>query len=88
MLLIANPTSLTIVSNGSKSVVVNRANASGAGTIAATSSNSGQIQVAPSAKSVTGTAAATFSVTVKRASGSVTFTAAGCTSKTVSVTVQ
>jgi Tfp pilus assembly protein FimT len=86
--LIANPTSLTIVSNGSKTVSVNRANATGSGTIAATSSNSGQIQVAPSAKSVTGTAAATFSVTVKRASGSVTFTAAGCTSRTVSVTVQ
>jgi Tfp pilus assembly protein FimT len=86
--LIANPTSLTIVSNGSKTVSVNRANVTGAGTIAATSSNSGQIQVAPSAKSVTGTAAAVFTVTVKRTSGSVTFTSAGCTSKTVSVAVQ
>ena len=86
--LVANPNSLTIVSNGSLDVSVNRTNVSGTGDIAATSSNSAQIQVTPTSKSVTGTAAAIFQVTVKRQSGSVTFTAAGCTSTTVNVTVR
>jgi len=86
--LVANPTSLTVVSNGSTTVSVNRTGVSGSGTITGTSSNSGQIQVAPTSKTVTGTAAATFTVTVKRASGAVTFSSSGCISKTVSVTVQ
>ena len=86
--LVANPTSLTIVSNGSQNVSVNRTNVSGTATITAISSNSAQIQVSPASQSVTGTAAAIFNVTVKRQSGSVTFTAAGCTSNTVNVTVR
>jgi hypothetical protein len=86
--LVANPASLTIVSNGSRSVSVNRTNVTGSGTITAVSSNSGQIQVAPTSKSVSGAGAALFQVTVKRASGAVTFSSTGCTSKTVTVTVQ
>ena len=39
------PNSLTIVENGSATVSVNRTNVTGTGTINATSSNSGQIQV-------------------------------------------
>ena len=86
--VVANPSSLTIVSNGSQNVSVNRTNVSGTGTITATSSNSAQIQVSPTAKSVTGTAAAIFKVTVKRQSGSIVFSAAGCTSTTVNVTAR
>jgi hypothetical protein len=86
--LIASPTSLSIVSNGSQTVSVNRTNVSGNGSITATSSNSAQIQVSPPQKNVVGTGAASFKVTVKRTSGSVTFTAAGCSSTTVNVTVR
>jgi hypothetical protein len=44
--------------------------------------------VTPASKNVTGTGGAIFTVTVKRASGSVTFASSGCSSKTVTVTVQ
>lgn len=81
------PDSLTIVSDGSATVSVNRTNATGTGTISATSSNSGQIQVSPSSRSVSGTAAGSFTITVKKQSGSVTFASSGCTSKTVDITV-
>ena len=81
------PDALTIAQNGSATVSVNRTNVTGTGTIDATSSNSGQIQVSPSSRSVSGTAAGSFTITVKKASGSVTFSATGCTSKTVDITV-
>ena len=84
----ANPASLQIVSNGSATVSVNRTNITGTGTINATSSNSGQIQVTPASRSVNGTAAGSFTVTVKKAAGSVTFSATGCTSKTVGITIR
>jgi len=81
------PNSITIVSDGSATVSVNRTNVTGTGTISATSSNSGQIQVSPSSRSVSGTAAGSFTITVKKHSGSVTFSSSGCTSKTVDITV-
>ncbi|HEY5837919.1 MAG TPA: hypothetical protein VIT19_02710 [Pyrinomonadaceae bacterium] len=81
------PDSLTIVSDGSSTVSVNRTNITGTGTISATSSNSGQIQVAPASRTVSGTAAGSFTITVKKNSGSVTFSSSGCTSKTVNITV-
>jgi len=67
---------------------VNRTNITGTGTITATSSNGGQIQVAPASKVLSGTSAVTFTVTVKKNNGSVTFAATGCTSKTVDVNIQ
>ena len=85
--LLNAPDSVTIVSNGSTAVSVNRTNATGTGTINALSNNSGQIQVTPSSRSVSGTGAASFTITVKKNSGSVTFSSSGCTSKTVNVTV-
>ena len=85
--LLNAPNSVTIVSNGSAAVSVNRTNATGTGTINATSSNTGQIKITPASRTVSGTAAASFTITVKRASGSVTFSSSGCTSKTVDVTV-
>lgn len=81
------PDSLTIVSDGSATVSVNRTNVTGTGTIDADSSNSGQIQVTPSSRNVDGTAAGSFTITVKKHSGSVTFSSSGCTSKTVDITV-
>jgi Tfp pilus assembly protein FimT len=84
---INGPNSITIVSNGSATVSVNRTNVTGMGTITATSNNSGQIQVTPSSRSVSGTAAGSFTITVKKNSGSVTFSSSGCTSKTVDITV-
>jgi hypothetical protein len=86
-LITANPSSLSIISDGSATVSVNRTNVTGAGTISATSSNSGQIQVTPSSRTVDGTAAGSFTITVKKQSGSVTFSSSGCTSKTVDITV-
>ena len=84
----ATPASLTIVSNGSSTVSVNRTNVTGTGTIIGTSNNSGQIQVTPSSRTVSGTAAGSFTITVKKAGGSVTFSSTGCTSKTVSITIR
>ena len=81
------PDSITIVQDGSATVSVNRTNATGTGTINGVSNNSGQIQVSPSSRSVSGTAAGSFTITVKKQSGSVTFSATGCTSKTVTITV-
>lgn len=83
-----NPESLRITDNGSAGISVNRTNITGTGTITATSSNTGQIQVTPSSKVVSGTSAVTFTVTVKKSGGSVTFSATGCTSKTVDITIQ
>ena len=82
------PDSLTITSDASATVSVNRTNVTGTGTINATSSNNGQIQVVPSSRSVSGTDAGSFTITVKKHSGSVTFSATGCISKTVDITVQ
>lgn len=81
------PDSITIGQDGSATVSANRTNATGTGTINANSSNSGQIQVTPSSRTVSGTAAGSFSITVKKQSGSVTFSATGCTSKTVDIVV-
>ena len=81
------PDSITIVSDGSSTVSVNRTNVTGTGTISATSSNTGQIQVSPASRTVSGTAAGSFTITVKKQSGSITFSATGCTSKTVDITV-
>jgi hypothetical protein len=85
--LLNAPDEVTIVSNGSSTVSVNRTNVTGTGTITGTSSNSGQIQVTPGSLTVSGTAAGSFTITVKKISGSVTFSATGCTSKTVDITV-
>jgi hypothetical protein len=82
------PDSVTILSNGSTTVSVNRTNVTGPGTITGASSNSGQIQVTPSSRSVSGTAAGSFTITVKKNSGSVTFSSSGCTAKTVGITVK
>ena len=84
--LTVNPTSLTIVSDGSATVSVSRTNITGSGTITATSSNNGQIQVSPASASVSGTGAASFTVTIKKQDGSVTFSATSCGSKTVNIT--
>ena len=81
------PDAITIVSDGSATVSVNRTNVTGTGTIDATSSNTGQIQVSPASRSVSGTSGASFTITVKKQSGSITFSATGCTSKTVDITV-
>ena len=86
--LVNAPDSLTIPDNGSATVSVNRTNATGMGTITATSNNSGQIQVAPDSRSVSGSSSGSFTITVKKSSGSVTFSSSGCTSKTVDITVQ
>jgi hypothetical protein len=87
--LVSNPSAtLNVVSDGSGSISVNRTNVTGAGTITATSSNGGQIQVTPSSAGVNGTASVSFIVTVKKQSGSVSFASSGCTGKTVTVTVQ
>ena len=85
--LINAPDSLTITDNGSTTVSVNRTNAVGTGTIDAASSNSGQIQVSPASRSVSGTGSGSFTITVKKVSGAVTFSSPGCTSKTVDITV-
>jgi hypothetical protein len=84
--IVATPGSLTIMQNGSGNIVVALNNFSGTATIKATSSNSGQIQVSPLSKKVTGSALATFTVTVKRASGSVTFSSS-CGSQSVNINV-
>ncbi|HEY0766302.1 MAG TPA: hypothetical protein VGD61_28225 [Pyrinomonadaceae bacterium] len=55
-------------------------------TVTATSSNSGQIQVSPVSKVLTGIDVATFTVTVKKQSGSVTFNSS-CGSQTVNIDV-
>jgi hypothetical protein len=83
----ALPSPLTVVQNGSGVVSAALVNFSGSATITATSGNSGQIQVSPASRNVTGSSSATFTITVKRQSGSVTFDSV-CGSKTVSVNVQ
>ena len=82
----ASPTSITITQDGSSTVSAHLNNFSGSGTITATSSNTGQIQVSPGSVTVTGTNSATFTITVKKNSGSVTFSSS-CGSQTVDVTV-
>jgi hypothetical protein len=72
--------------NGSGNIVVVLNNFSGTATIKATSSNTGQIQVSPLSKKVTGTAPAAFTATVKKVSGSVTFSSS-CGSQTVNINV-
>ncbi|HKU73617.1 MAG TPA: hypothetical protein VJR02_06845, partial [Pyrinomonadaceae bacterium] len=59
---------------------------SGSTTVTATPSNSGQIQVSPTSKVLSGVDAASFTVTVKKQSGSVTFSSS-CGSHTVDITV-
>ena len=86
--LSTEPTSLSIVSDGAAPVNVNLNNFTGNGTIYATSSNSGQIQVSPSSRAVSGTASVSFTVTVKRNGGSVTFSANGCGSTVVPVAIR
>jgi hypothetical protein len=78
---------LTIISNGSGSVTVHLNNFSGSGTISATSSNSGQIQVSPASQTVNGSTSATFNITVKKLNGGVTFSSS-CGSQVVNITVQ
>src|SRR2546421_11007090 len=81
-------TSITIAQNKSGTVNVSLVNFVGTGTIRATSSNSGQIQVVPTSATVNGSTAKTFTITVKRTSGYVTFSSACGTSVQVAVIVQ
>jgi hypothetical protein len=67
-------------------VVIHLNNFSGSGTISATSSNSGQIQVAPASRIVSGSSTATFTITVKKQGGSVSFSS-GCGTQVVDLTV-
>ena len=82
----ATPSPLVVVQNGSGTVTVVMTNLSGTPTVTATSSNSGQIQVSPSSRTITGSGSANFTITVKKQSGSVTFQSS-CGSQTVPVTV-
>jgi hypothetical protein len=84
--LIVTPSSLTVVQNGSDTILVTTSNASGSTTVTATPSNSGQIQVSPTSKVVNGVDVATFTVTVKKQSGSITFSSS-CGSQTVDIDV-
>jgi Tfp pilus assembly protein FimT len=86
--LSASPDPLSVVSDGSGSITVNRTNATGSATITATSGNSGQMQVTPSSQLASGSSSVSFTVTVKKQNGSVTFASTGCTSKTVSVNIR
>jgi Tfp pilus assembly protein FimT len=80
-------TSITIAENGSGSVSAHLNNFSGTGTITATSSNAGQIQVSPGSATVSGSSSASFTITVKKSNGSVTFSSS-CGSQTVDVVIQ
>lgn len=84
--LSASPTSVTISQNGSGNISVHLNNFSGSGTISASSSNSGQIQVSPGSAMVSGSSSASFTVSVKKQNGSITFSST-CGSQTVPVTV-
>jgi len=84
----AEPSSMSILQNGSADVFVRLNNFTGAGTISAASSNGGQIQVAPTSNAVSGSAAVKFTVTIKKIDGSVTFSATGCGSTVVPITVR
>jgi type II secretory pathway pseudopilin PulG len=80
------PNPITIVQNGSGVVAAVLSNFDGTTTITATSGNSGQIQVSPASRTISGIGSASFTITVKRQSGSVTLDSS-CGSKTVTVTV-
>jgi Tfp pilus assembly protein FimT len=86
--IVASPTSMSIIENGSAGVIVHRTNVTGTGTIFAESGNGGQVQVTPSSRSVSGTQTVGFAVTVKKQNGAITFTSAGCTSTTVDVIIR
>jgi Tfp pilus assembly protein FimT len=84
--IVASPGALTIISNGSASISVHLNNFIGSGTISATSSSIGQIQVTPNSQTVNGSSAVSFSITVKKQSGSVSFSSA-CGTQEVNLTV-
>ena len=83
-----SPTALTIPKNGGKTISVTVSNLVGSGTISASSSNGGQIQVSPASRAISGSTTATVNVTVKTKSGSVTITTSpNCGSRSVPITV-
>jgi outer membrane biosynthesis protein TonB len=84
--LSATPTSITISQNDSGTISVRLNNFSGSGTISASSSNSGQIQVSPGSASVSGSNPVSFTVSVKKHDGSVTFSSS-CGSQEVPINV-
>lgn len=84
--LSATPTSITISQNGSGTISVRLNNFSGSGTISASSSNNGQIQVSPGSATVSGSNPASFTISVKKQNGSVTFSSS-CGSQNVPITV-
>lgn len=81
------PNPLIVVQNGSGTVAAVLNNFSKTTTVTATSGNSGQIQVSPASRTVSGIGSASFTITVKKQSGTVTLDSS-CGSKTVTVTVQ
>lgn len=84
---IYGPDAITISQNGSGPITIRLFNFTGSGTITATSSNNGQLQVSPDSATVDGAIPATFTVSVKKFNGSVTISSP-CGTKTVTVTVQ
>jgi len=83
-----SPSSLSLAQNGASTIYVTLSNYIGSGTVTATSSHSGQIQVSPSSRAVTGSGTVGFTVTVKRNNGSVAIsTSPNCGSQTVAITV-
>lgn len=84
--LSASPSPLNVISNGSGTISVQLNNFSGTGTITGSSSNSGQVQVSPPSRSVTGSGLASFTITVKKQNASVTFSSS-CGSQTVTINV-
>ena len=84
-----NPTSLSLDENGGSSISVTLSNLVGTGTVTATGSSTGQMQVSPASATVaSGGGTVSFNVSVKKQNVSVSFTTgSNCGSKTVDITV-
>jgi Tfp pilus assembly protein FimT len=81
-------TYVTLSENGGTTINVTMSNLTASNTITATPSNSGQIQVSPSSRTLTTSGTVSFGITVKRNDGSVTFTSSpNCGSATTTLTV-
>lgn len=81
--------SVTLSENGGTTINVTMNNLTASNTVTATPSNSGQIQVSPSTRTLTTSGTVSFGITVKKNNGSVTFTSSpNCGSATTTLTVK
>lgn len=87
--MVVSPSTIELDEDGGTTVSVILSNSNASNTITASPSNSGQIQVSPTTRTLASSGTASFNVTVKKQAGSVSFsTSPNCGTGSISITIK